>query len=177
MSVWLENLRPHDSETPTLNHNIPTHILLLDISLQCKQPCSKKKTEKDDTGLSLRLNDHHGVGLCCWWWYAALWQECVPKCQFMSACTIHKIVGVFSLQNWSTHWMKINETFRWELVADDFPYVVLHTKSIISFYLWCTLGGSVWIWMKSNLLRFIGGQPHFSTSWHGRMSLTLNEPI
>ena len=35
--------------------------------------------------------------------------------------------------------------------------LVLHTISIISFHLWCMLGGSVWIWMKSNLFRFVEG--------------------
>jgi hypothetical protein len=31
--------------------------------------------------------------------------------------------------------------------------------------------------LESNLLQFIEGQPHFSTSWNARMSLTLNELI
>jgi hypothetical protein len=39
------------------------------------------------------------------------------------------------------------------------------------------LGGIVCIEMKSNLLLFIEGQTHFSTSWHSKMSLTLNEQI
>jgi hypothetical protein len=30
-----------------------------------------------------------------------------------------------------------------ELVPNDFSLVVLHTESVISFYLWCILGGSV----------------------------------
>jgi hypothetical protein len=34
----------------------------------------------------------------------------------------------------------------------------LHTISIISFHLWCILGGSVWIEMKSNLIRFVEGR-------------------
>ena len=42
-------------------------------------------------------------------------------------------------------------TFRWKLVLYDLPLVVLHTKSIISYHLWCMLRDSVWIWMKSNL--------------------------
>ena len=57
----------------------------------------------------------------------------------------------------------------------QFPLVVPHTISLISFPLWCALGGNVWIWMKSNLFRFIEGQTHFSTSWHFKMSLTLNQ--
>ena len=31
--------------------------------------------------------------------------------------------------------------------------------------------------MKSNLLWYIEGQTHFSTSWHAKISLTLNDPI
>ena len=34
----------------------------------------------------------------------------------------------------------------------------LHTISEISFYLWCMLRGIVWVWMTSNLFRFIEGQ-------------------
>ena len=30
-----------------------------------------------------------------------------------------------------------------ELVPNDFSLVVLHTESVISFHLWCILGGSV----------------------------------
>ena len=70
--------------------------------------------------------------------------------------------------------LQLNGTFCQELVPYDFPLVVLHKISIIAFHLWCMLGGSVWIWMKSNLFRFIEGQTHFSTSWHAKLSLTLN---
>ena len=65
----------------------------------------------------------------------------------------------------------------WELVPYDIPLVVLHTKSIIFFHSWCILGGSVCVWMKRNLFQFIHDKTHFSTSWHAKMSLTLNEPI
>ena len=37
----------------------------------------------------------------------------------------------------------INGTFRQELVPHDFLLVVLHTISLISFHLWCMLGGSI----------------------------------
>ena len=40
--------------------------------------------------------------------------------------------------------------------------------SMISFHLWCTLWSSVWIWMKSNLLRLVESQTHFSNSWHAK---------
>ena len=39
------------------------------------------------------------------------------------------------------------------------------------------LGGSVWVWVESDLFRLVEGQTHFSTSWHAKMSLTLTEPI
>ena len=69
-------------------------------------------------------------------------------------------------------------TFRRELVPYDFVWVALHTILLISFHLRCVLGGSVWIRMKSsNLFRFIEGPHHFSTSWHAKMSLTLDDPI
>ena len=56
------------------------------------------------------------------------------------------------------------------------PMVVLHTILIISFRLWCMPVGSVWFQMNSNLFRLLEGQTHnFSTSWHAKMSLTLNE--
>ena len=74
--------------------------------------------------------------------------------------------------------LSLNETFRWELVVpNNFPLVVLHTISIISFHSWCMLEGSVLIQMKRNLLWFIEGQTHLSTSWHAKMSLTVNEPM
>ena len=46
-----------------------------------------------------------------------------------------------------------------------------------SIHLWCMLGSSVWIWMKSNLFWFVEVQTHLSTSWHAIMSLTRNQPI
>ena len=39
-----------------------------------------------------------------------------------------------------------------------FPMVALHTILMLSFQLWCMLGGNVWIWKKSNIFEFIGGQ-------------------
>ena len=47
----------------------------------------------------------------------------------------------------------------------NFPLVALHTLWAVSHHLWCTVGGSVWIWMLSNLFQFIEGQIHFSTTW------------
>ena len=67
------------------------------------------------------------------------------------------------------------ELFCENLVPYDFPLVVLHTKSIISLHLWWMLGGSVWIWMRGNLFQFIEDQTHYSSSWHHKKSLTLNE--
>jgi hypothetical protein len=66
-----------------------------------------------------------------------------------------------------------DETFHQELVTYDFPLVDLHIISIIS--LWCMLGGNGWIWTKSNLFRYIEDQTRFSTFWHAKMSLTLDE--
>ena len=50
-------------------------------------------------------------------------------------------------------------------------------KIIIFSHLWCILGGSVWIWTKSNTLWSIESQTHYGTSWHVKLSLTLNELI
>ena len=54
------------------------------------------------------------------------------------------------------------------------PYNVLHINSIISVRL-CMLGGTVRIQMQSNLIWFIERWTHFSTSWHAKICLTLNE--
>jgi hypothetical protein len=63
-----------------------------------------------------------------------------------------KVVGgqpLFMLLNFTTSSKLFNSSFlssqwdfHWELVPYDFPLVVLHTISIISFHLWCMLGGS-----------------------------------
>ena len=71
--------------------------------------------------------------------------------------------------------IRSQSSFRHELVSYNLPLVVLNTKSIFSSYLWWTLGGGVWSWMKSNLFWFIEGQTHFSTSWHAKMRLTIND--
>ena len=42
-----------------------------------------------------------------------------------------------------------------ELVFYEFPLVVLHIITIISFHLWYILEGRVWISMKDNLFQFI----------------------
>ena len=55
--------------------------------------------------------------------------------------------------------------FRCESVPYDVPLVALPTRSLLSFYSWCILRGSVWIWMNSNIVRFIEGQTRFSTSY------------
>ena len=47
----------------------------------------------------------------------------------------------------------------------------------LAFHLWCMLGGSIWIWIKSNLFWFIEDQTQFSTYWHAKLNLTLNEPL
>ena len=47
--------------------------------------------------------------------------------------TSSKLFRVFLLSQWDFHR---------ELVPCDFPLVVLHTITIISFHLWCMLGGS-----------------------------------
>ena len=72
--------------------------------------------------------------------------------------------SVFGIQELSFNSMGL---FGWELVPHDFSLVVLHTVSIISFHLWCMLGGSVDIWFI-NLFRFIDSQTHFSTSMHAK---------
>ena len=66
-----------------------------------------------------------------------------------------------------------------QLIPFDLSLLVFayHTKPIISFQLWRMFGGSVWIWMKSNPVWFIEDQTCFSTSWHAKMSLNLNEVI
>jgi hypothetical protein len=69
--------------------------------------------------------------------------------------------------------LQLNDTFCQELVHYDFLVVVMHIISLISFHLWCMLGGSVWIWIKSNLFWFIECQTHISTSWHAKMRLIL----
>ena len=53
----------------------------------------------------------------------------------------------------------LNGIVRQELVPYDLPLVVPHTESIISFHLWCILGGSVWNWMKSNLFGPLSANP------------------
>ena len=67
--------------------------------------------------------------------------------------------------------------FFWELVPMIFHWLICIQNQQFSKIVWCMLGGSVWIWMKSNLFRFIEGQTTYSTSWHAKMSLTLNGPI
>ena len=65
---------------------------------------------------------------------------------------------------------------QWQIIWDELP-----TKSRIdinnSFHSWCMLIGSVWIWIESNLFRFIEGHAYSSTSWYADMNLTLNEAI
>ena len=67
-------------------------------------------------------------------------------------CTsIHVTVTVFASASLSSSgslfvnnrsMVQLNETFCQELVPYDFPVVVLHKMSIISWHLWCILGGS-----------------------------------
>ena len=51
----------------------------------------------------------------------------------LNSTTSSKLFRVFLSSQWDFHW---------ELVPYDFPLVVLRTISIISFHLWCMLGGS-----------------------------------
>ena len=57
--------------------------------------------------------------------------------------------------------------FNPKLVLYEFPLVVLHTQSIISFHM---LGGR--FFNLSAKFGFIKGQPHFNASWHVRLGLT-----
>lgn len=47
----------------------------------------------------------------------------------------------------------------WAFVPYDFPSAVLHIKIIISFCLWCMLGGTVRIWVKWRVI-FFGSFQH-----------------
>jgi hypothetical protein len=58
-----------------------------------------------------------------------------------------------------------------DLVPYDFLLVVLYTNLIISSI---RSGCSEIVF---DFEQFIEGQTHFSTSWHAKMSLTVNEPI
>ena len=71
---------------------------------------------------------------------------------------------------------QLNGPYCHEFVPYDFSVVVLHPILIISFHLWCMLGGIVWIQLKSNLFWYIEGQTFFVISWHTKMSSTLNAP-
>ena len=45
--------------------------------------------------------------------------------------------------------------YQLKLVPYDFQLVVLHTKSIIFFHLWCIPRGSSWTWMNSKNFQYI----------------------
>ena len=54
------------------------------------------------------------------------------------------------------------------LVPHHCILVILHTISTISFHLWCMHWSILWVWMKINLIWFIEGWSHFSTSWDAK---------
>ena len=62
-------------------------------------------------------------------------------------------------------------------VPMDFYWFFCMYDQFISFYLWCMLGGKVWLWMKETYFGSLRAKGHFSTSWHAEMSLTLIELI
>jgi hypothetical protein len=105
-------------------------------------PCSKTKS-------SLQFP----FGEICWQHYgqdfsAAHW--CTS-----SSCTHwdfkeKPINFTFLLNCYTQVTLWLNVTFCWGWISNDFSLVVLPTRSVISFHLWCMLGISVWIWMKSN---------------------------
>ena len=73
---------------------------------------------------------------------------------------------------------------RWDFFIRSWPLqlslVVLHTITEILFPL--VVHGTfseivIGIERKSNLIWFTKGQTQFSTSWHAKMSLNINEPI
>ena len=68
-----------------------------------------------------------------------------------------------------------NGIFCQELVCYDTHCLFFFIQSM-TFFQWCMLGGSFWIWMKSNLFWFIECQ-NFITSWHAKMIWTLKEPL
>lgn len=92
---------------------------------------------------------------------------CVPCTSFWAIYTIILFRSKIILE--------LNETFHRELVPMIFRWFVCIQYQCLSFHLWYMLGGSVRTWMKNNLFRFIGDQIQFSTSWHAKLSLSLNE--
>ena len=60
--------------------------------------------------------------------------------EFLWCMTRHTFFRIFY-----TIELDLNGTFHWELAPCDFSLVVLHTVSRTSLYLWCMLGGSVWV--------------------------------
>jgi hypothetical protein len=61
--------------------------------------------------------------------------------------------------------------FNWSVGRE---LVVLHTIFFpCSVTFWCMVGLSVKVWMKNLLYWFIGGQTHFTTSWHEPMEKVL----
>ena len=54
-------------------------------------------------------------------------------------------------------------------------FCIQHFPSLVCFV--CMLGVDVEVWTKNILYRGIEDQTQFCTSWHARVSLTLNDPI
>ena len=57
------------------------------------------------------------------------------------------------------------------LVSCDFPLVILHIISTISFHLSCTNGGGYLNLIENStyFVRFAESHIHFSTSWHAKV--------
>ena len=100
--------------------------------------------------------------------------------QYISIRTLHcKKIQTSSWENWlSLTVTQLDFSSGVGPLWISIDYSAYHINNLFSFHLgWCMLGRSVWIWTKSNLCQFIESQTQFSTSWHARTSLTLNEPI
>jgi hypothetical protein len=65
--------------------------------------------------------------------------------------------------------------YRIFLLVGSWLFCIQHFPCDVSF--WCTLGVGVEVWSKHILYQFIEGHIHFSTSWHAKRSLALNELI
>ena len=70
--------------------------------------------------------------------------------------------------------IELSSNSTWLLVG-SWLFCLQNLPCLVSFL--CMPGGSVEVWTKNILYRFMEGQTLFSTSWHAKMSLTLHEPI
>ena len=70
--------------------------------------------------------------------------QALLECEVVICCIFVLILPNSSVKRERIEFpFQLNGTFRWELLPNDFLLVVLQTISIISFHLWCILGGSV----------------------------------